>query len=98
SYLRLLTEGFQLLAHGEDPPLRWLVGDVGFVTDNLLGPSPTPTLSSCTIGAEQGQRLLWRAADFGVAALRAAAVLWGGTQHRPYKIPAKHSIRLCPNI
>jgi len=31
-----------------------LVGDAGSVTDNLLRPSPTPTLSSCTIAAERG--------------------------------------------
>src|SRR5467141_3173833 len=31
-----------------------LLGDAGSVTDNLLRPSPTPTLSSCTIAAERG--------------------------------------------
>ena len=38
----------------EPDPERSDQGSAGFVTDNLLGPSPTPTLSSCTIGAEQG--------------------------------------------
>src|SRR2546423_1072425 len=51
-----------------------LVGDAGFVTDNLLRPSPTPSLSSCTIAAERGL--------FGTTLAVASSRFWIGLLSR----------------
>src|SRR5207253_8612140 len=50
-----------------------LVGDAGSVTDNLLRPSPTPTLSSCTIAAERGL--------FGTTLAVASSRFWRSEEH-----------------